>query len=76
MDAVACVTVPEDVQRKRVLERGTMTQAQLEAILAKQIPNSEKCARSDYVIETNTLEGTRRQVHDVVTQINSRLTDA
>lgn len=76
LDAVACVTVPADVQRQRVLERGTMTETQFEAILAKQMPNAEKCARSDYMIETNTLEDTRRQVHDVVTQINSRLANA
>ncbi|MEM9639546.1 MAG: dephospho-CoA kinase, partial [Pseudomonadota bacterium] len=34
MDAVACVTVPADVQEQRVLERGTMTRADFEKIRA------------------------------------------
>ena len=76
VDAVACVSIPTDVQRQRVLERGTMTEAQFDAILARQIPNEEKCARSDFVIETDTLEHARRQVHDVVAQIKSRLANA
>ena len=47
MDAVACVSVSAEEQRRRVLARGTMDIAQFEAILAKQMPNAEKCARSD-----------------------------
>lgn len=76
VDAVACVSVPPDIQRQRVLERGTMTKAQFEAILSRQMPNDEKCARADFVIETDTLEHARRQVHDVVAQIKNRLDDA
>lgn len=76
LDAVACVSVPADVQRQRVLERGTMNEAQFNAILARQMPNEEKCAHSDFVIETDTLEHARRQVHDVVSQIKSRLSNA
>jgi len=76
VDAVACVSVQTNVQRQRVLERGTMTKAQFDAILARQMPNEEKCARSDFVIETDTLEHARRQVHDIVEQIKSRLDNA
>ena len=56
MDATACVTVSREMQERRVLERGTMTRAQFEAILAKQMPNDEKLARADYRIDTSTLE--------------------
>ncbi|MEQ9260245.1 MAG: dephospho-CoA kinase [Roseovarius sp.] len=76
VDAVACVTVSPDTQRQRVLERGTMTEAQFEAILAKQVPDAEKRARSDFVIVTDTLEHARAQVQDVVRQIRQRLADA
>ncbi|OSQ49912.1 dephospho-CoA kinase [Marivita geojedonensis] len=76
MDAVACVTVSPEVQEKRVLERGTMTRDQFLAIRQKQMPNSEKCARSDFVIETDTLEHARSQVHDVLEQIRKQMTDA
>ena len=76
MDAVACVTVSPEVQEKRVLERGTMTRDQFLAIRQKQMPNSEKCARSDFVIETDTLEHARAQVQTIVRQIREKLRDA
>jgi dephospho-CoA kinase len=76
MDAVACVTVSPEKQEERVMERGTMTREQFAAIRAKQMPNDDKCARSDFVIETDTLEHARAQVHDVLEQIRKRMTDA
>lgn len=76
MDAVACVTVSPELQESRVLERGTMTLEQFRAIRDKQMPNDQKCARSDFVIETDTLEHARRQVHDVIEQIKERMRDA
>ena len=76
MDAVACVTIPEDVQRDRVLARGTMTEAQFKAIRAKQMPAEEKCARSDYVIVTDTLDHARQQVRAVIRDIREKLRHA
>ncbi|MDP5219467.1 dephospho-CoA kinase [Ruegeria sp. 2205SS24-7] len=76
MDAVACVTIPADLQRQRVLERGTMSEAQFEQIRAKQMQNDEKCARSDYVIITDTLDHARRQVTKIVGQIRTGLANA
>ncbi|MCG7520406.1 dephospho-CoA kinase [Ruegeria sp. Ofav3-42] len=76
MDAVACVSIPADEQKRRVMERGTMTEAQFEQIRAKQMPNDEKCARSDFVIVTDTLDHARTQVQDVVRQIRARMADA
>lgn len=76
MDAVACVTVSPEKQEERVMERGTMTREQFAAIRAKQMQNDDKCARSDFVIETDTLEHARAQVHDVLEQIRKRMTDA
>ncbi|WP_170419739.1 dephospho-CoA kinase [Ruegeria arenilitoris] len=76
MDAVACVSIPADEQKRRVMARGKMTEAQFEQIRAKQMPNDEKCARSDFVIVTDTLEHARAQVQDVVRQIRAGLADA
>lgn len=69
MDAVACVRVDAATQRARVLERGTMTEAQFEQILAKQMPIDEKSARADYVIETDTLDHAKTQVRAILDQI-------
>ncbi len=76
MDAVACVSVSPEQQKQRVLERKTMTEAQFEQILSKQMPNEEKCARSDFVIVTDTLDHARAQVQDIVRQIRAGLADA
>ena len=76
MDATACVRVDSETQLARVMARGTMSAAQFEAIRAKQMPIDEKCARADYVIETDTLEHARQQVQDVLKDIRKRTAHA
>jgi dephospho-CoA kinase len=51
-DAVLVVTAPAAVQRRRVLLRPGMTEERLAAILARQVPDSEKRRRADYVVHT------------------------
>ncbi|UXX81877.1 dephospho-CoA kinase [Roseovarius pelagicus] len=76
MDATVCVTATPDIQRDRVMARGTMSEEQFQMILAKQMPDAEKRARSDYVIETDTLEHARAQVQDVVRDIRENRLNA
>lgn len=76
LDATVCVTAPPEVQRARVLARGNMTEAQFETIRAKQLPDADKRARADYVIETDTLEHARAQVQAVVRDIRENRLDA
>ncbi len=76
MDATACVSIPAQLQRDRVLERGTMSQETLDQILSRQMPNSEKCARSTYVIETDTLDHARAQVQAILAEIKGKTIDA
>lgn len=76
MDAVACVTAPPEIQRRRVLERGTMSHEQFELIKSKQMPDAEKRARSDFVIVTDSIDHAREQVQDIVNQIRARQADA
>jgi dephospho-CoA kinase len=76
VDAVAVVSAPAEVQRQRVLARGTMSEAQFETILAKQLPDAAKRARADFVIETASLEGARAAVQDVIRQIRQGQNDA
>jgi dephospho-CoA kinase len=76
MDAVVCVSVPAEIQQKRVLDRGTMTLAQFEQIKAKQMPNDDKVARADYVVITDTMDHARAQVQAIVQTIKAGLQDA
>ena len=73
LDAVAVVTTSEANQRARVLSRGTMTEAQLDLILARQMPDAEKRRRADFIIPTDTLETARAAVDDILRQIGERL---
>lgn len=73
MDAVVCVDIDAAEQEARILARGTMTRDDMRRILAKQLPNSEKVALSDYVIVTDTLEHAQEQVEAVVANIRERM---
>jgi dephospho-CoA kinase len=67
LDAVAVVSAPADLQRERVLARPGMTEAKFARILDLQVPDAEKRARADYVIDTGTtLAETERAVAALV----------
>ena len=65
-DETLVVTAPPDVQRARVLSRPGMTDAHLQTILAKQMPDAQKRSRANHVIETLTLDQTRAAVLDLI----------
>lgn len=69
VDRIIVVSVPADVQKQRVMERGTMTEAQFEAIRAKQMPDAEKRARADYVIETLTHTAAADEVARILAEV-------
>lgn len=72
VDAVVVVTAPAAAQRERVLARPGMDEAKLAAILARQIPDKEKRARADFVIDTSHgLEHARSAVHTILQAVRS-----
>lgn len=73
VDAVVVVSAPADVQRDRVLARPGMTAEKLDAIMARQTPDSHKRERADFVIDTASgLSAARDQVHAVITALKER----
>ena len=53
LDCIIVVTAPLSVQKKRVLLRRGMTEEKFSFILSRQISNTKKVKKADFVINTN-----------------------
>lgn len=71
IDVVICVSVPPDVQQHRVLARPGMTKQTFDMIMSHQIPDAEKRAKADHVIETLDLEDTRMAVQNLMGRLRT-----
>ena len=70
LNAVAVVSAPAPIQRERVLARPGMSVEKFETILALQVPDTDKRARADFVIDTGVpLARTRAQVAALVAHL-------
>lgn len=73
VDAVLVVSASADAQRARVLARPGMSAEKFEKILALQMPDAEKRARADYVIDSGTsLAETRHAVQELSHRLTLR----
>ncbi|OYX35570.1 MAG: dephospho-CoA kinase [Caulobacterales bacterium 32-69-10] len=71
-DAIAVVSTTPQIQRARVLARPGMTQAKFEAILGRQMPDAEKRARADFLIDGNApVEEERAQVRSILKAVTA-----
>jgi dephospho-CoA kinase len=69
-DAVVVVSAPADVQRARAFERPGMTEVKFQALLAKQMHDTEKRARADFVVDSGKgLDAARAQVREILKQV-------
>ena len=70
VDAVVVVSAPHSVQRERILARPGMTEERFAAILAKQMPDADKRARADFVVDTSRgFDSARQQVREILAQV-------
>ena len=74
VDHIVVVSASEEDQRERVLARPGMSDPKFERIKALQVPDAEKRAKADSVIDTSvTLEETRAQVERLVEKLKAGL---
>ena len=67
VDKIVVVSAPAELQRSRALARPGMTEEKLESILAKQMPDSEKRKRADFIVDSSRgLDYARQQVEDII----------
>jgi dephospho-CoA kinase len=67
VDAVVVVSAGPDIQRQRVLARPDMTAEKLDAILARQMPDTEKRRRAHFIVDSSRdFDSARAQVHGIL----------
>jgi dephospho-CoA kinase len=69
-DAVVVVSAPAEMQRQRAFERPGMSEEKFQAMLAKQMPDAEKRARADFIVDSGQgFEHARAQVRDILARV-------
>lgn len=69
-DYIVVVSAPEEIQKKRVLERRGMTEGRYNDILSKQMPDAEKRTKADFIVQTDLgIDYARKQVIKLIKTI-------
>ena len=72
-DAIIVVSAPPGIQRARLMARPGITDEKLDALIARQLPDADKRAKADFVVDTGVpLEDTYRQIDAVLKEIMKR----
>jgi dephospho-CoA kinase len=72
VDLVVVVSAPLAVQVHRVLRRGRMTEAQVRAVIARQMPDAQKRRRADIVVRTGLSRNhTLHQLRPLIRSLHS-----
>jgi dephospho-CoA kinase len=69
-DAVVVVSAPAEIQRSRAFQRPGMTDDKLTALLSKQMPDTEKRGRADFVVDSSrSFDHARAQIRDILQKV-------
>ena len=73
VDVTVVVSAPAEQQRTRVLARGGMTAEKLDSILKRQMSDTDKRQKADFVVDTSgDITSTEAQVDAIIVSLQSR----
>ncbi|WFU08900.1 dephospho-CoA kinase [Rhizobium sp. CB3090] len=76
VDKIVVVSCDPQIQKERVLARPGMTEEKFNMILSRQMPDAEKRARADYIIDTGgSIDAARKQIKDIIADLRKRPVD-
>ncbi len=68
-DKIICVTAPLSIRIQRVMQRDHCSEQEVLSRMSKQIPETEKIALSDFVIQNINIESTEKQTLTIYNQL-------
>jgi dephospho-CoA kinase len=72
VDVVVVVSCDPQIQRQRVLARPGMSEDKFNLILSRQVPDADKRARADFIIDTgHGIEAARSRVRDIIATVQA-----
>ena len=74
-DYILTVTAPESLRIQRIIERDHTPLAKIKAVMSNQLQDSEKTAKSDFVILNIDLDSTKKQVYDIHNRIHKEVSN-
>ena len=77
VDATIVMSSTPELQRQRLMKRDNLTREKLEKLIARQMPDAEKRAKADFVVDTSgeIAEG-RAQLDVILAQLGTRKGEA
>ena len=72
-DYILTVTAPEALRIKRIIERDHTSLAKIKAVMSNQLQDSEKTAKSDFMILNIDWDDTQKQVYDIHNTIHKEV---
>lgn len=73
VDLSVVVSAPSSVQKERVLQRPNMSEEKFAYILSRQIPDAEKRARADIIVDTGTdIADTQKQIDKLIESLKGK----
>jgi dephospho-CoA kinase len=73
VDATIVVSAPAQVQRQRLLARAGLDARKIDSLLAQQMPDAEKRARADFVVDTGSgVEASNGALDAIIAELRTR----